>query len=90
MCVNLFNLLTRKYSDLGSPFHKLIYSLPSNAAMDAMKLVHKQMSIYNLRRFDYNLQSFSECFFNFDTDLLIFVTATLLLVIIHIKQIFVF
>ena len=26
-------------------------------------LVHKQMSIYNLRRFVYNLRSFDECFF---------------------------
>ena len=51
-------------------------------------LVHKRMSIYNLRRFDYNLQSFNES--SFDTDLFIFVTAIHLLVIEHIMEILFF
>ena len=51
-------------------------------------LVHKQMSIYNLWRFNCNIRSFNECFFWHRFSY--FVTAVYLLVIMHITQTLIF
>ena len=49
--------------------------------------MHKRMSVYNLQRFAYNLQSFSNV--SFDIGFLSFISDIHLLVIIHMANLYI-